>query len=75
MRFTGVLLLVGGIIGLLLALNMNTSVATEQFNLETLSYVRVNNLGLMNQKQGYLIAAGVVSVVGAMTTLFSLGRD
>lgn len=54
----GGLLLLIGIIGIVLALNLDTSVST--------SAGRVNNLGLMNDKQNYLILAGVIALIGAV---------
>jgi hypothetical protein len=61
MRGFGWLLLIGGAIFLFLALSMDTSVSTVMGP--------VNNLGLMNQKQTYTIAAGVVIIAGLLMAL------
>ena len=58
----GSLLLVGGLIGLVYALGMDTS-ASSSFG------QRVNNIGLMNDKQNYIIAAGVTALLGALCFL------
>lgn len=72
MRQVGVLLLIVGLIGMLYAANMDTSVRMGDVDMPTAlrAYVpaemRVHNLGLMQQKQNYLIGGGVVAVVGAI---------
>lgn len=67
-QFGGFLLLVG-LIALFFVLRMDTSVATG-----FPSYERVNNLGLMNEKQNYTIAAGVVAVIGAILLAIGAGK-
>jgi hypothetical protein len=68
----GAVILVAGIIGMLLAASMDTSVAVRDVNLPSAvrayvpSDMRVNNLGLMQEKQNYLIGAGVVAIIGAI---------
>lgn len=57
----GVILLILAGVGGLLALGMDTSVST--------SLGRVNNIGLMNQQQNYLIICGVIAVVGVVMLL------
>src|SRR6476619_5935030 len=60
----GWLVLVLGIIGIVFALNMDTSVdASDPFGGST---GRVNNIGLMNDKQNYLIASSVAAVLGGI---------
>jgi len=59
----GAIILIAGIIGMLVAASMDTSVAVRDVNLPSAvrSYVpsdmRVNNLGLMQQKQNYMMGA------------------
>lgn len=76
LRTVGVLLLIGGAIWLLYALNMDTSVATDpvSFGGITIPSQRVNNLGLMSQKQNYIIVASLTLVAGLITTLFDRHR-
>lgn len=57
----GLLLALGGI-GALLVLNMDTSVETSMGG-------RVNNIGLMNQQQNYLIVCVVIAIIGAVLLL------
>lgn len=61
MRALGIALLIVSSIGMFLAMSMDTSVST--------AFGRVNNLGLMNDKQNYTIVAGVLIVVGALAAL------
>ena len=62
------LVLIAGLVFGLFALNMDTSVATEPQNIGGIGVpsVRVNNIGLMDQRRNYLIASGVIAVVGVM---------
>jgi len=62
MRAFGVVLLLLGAIGLGFALLMDTSVAVDGFR-------RVNNLGLMNDKQNYIIISAVVLFAGLLLAL------
>ena len=67
MKTVGLILLIGGLSFGLFALNMDTSVKVSYplgnlFNLPE----RVNNLGLMNDRQNYLIFSGIISILGAM---------
>lgn len=62
----GPLLLIVGIIGAFLVLQMDTSVSTGYGR-------RVNNLGLMNQQQNYLIFCGLLAIVGAILTAIRKG--
>ena len=61
----GVLLLILGALGVILALGMDTSVSTD--------YGRVNNLGLMKDQQNYLLLSSLITVVGV--ALLLLGRS
>jgi hypothetical protein len=54
----GVLLLILGGIGLIYAFNMETSVET--------AFGAVNNIGLLNERQTYLILSGGASLVGLL---------
>src|SRR5437870_5699399 len=68
----GVVVLIVGIIGMFLAAHMDTSVRVGDVNMPSAlrPYVpndmRVNNLGLMQEKQNYFILSGVVAVIGAI---------
>ena len=74
MKKIGILLLVGGVLGCICALSMDTSVEISYpygnvFNLPN----RVNNLGLMNQQRNYLIISGLISIIGTLFAIF--GKD
>lgn len=56
-----------GIGGVLFSLSMDTSVPT--------GLGRVNNLGLMNQQQNYLIVSALVAIVGAILMLRERSRN
>jgi len=58
MRTFGIVLLVFGIMGLLQANSMDTSVPTGFFGM------RLNNIGLMNSKQNAIIVSGIISIIG-----------
>ncbi len=58
MRTLGAILLGCGLIGLLVSLGMDTSVSTST------GYGRVNNIGLMNDKQNYIIVSSVLLLAG-----------
>jgi len=60
---TGTLLIVIGIIALLSSLMMDTSVAVLDG--------RINNIGLMADKQNYIIISGLMLLIGVFITLFS----
>ncbi len=62
MKKMGFVVLAIGILGLLFTLAMDTSVATGDFGR------RVNNIGLMSDKQNLLIFFAVACVVGALFT-------
>lgn len=64
MRGMSIAVLLAGIGGLIFALTLDPSIGT--------AYGRVNNIGLMNEKQNYVIASGLVMVVGAVLFGFSL---
>jgi hypothetical protein len=58
MRGLGLMVLVGGLIGLLAAMGMDTSVSTD--------FGSVNNIGLMNDKQNYVVISCVALVAGVL---------
>lgn len=64
MRPLGIVLLVCGALGLVFALSMDTSVSAGSFG-------RVNNIGLMNDKQNYIIIAAVVLIAGVLMSLLA----
>lgn len=63
----GILLLVLGTIGMAVALCINTSVLT--------SVGAINNLGLMNDKQNYIIISSVVLLVGVVFAVAGLMKN
>jgi len=63
MRVAGYVVLAVGIIWVLVCLNMDTSVPT-------LSGGRVNNIGLMAQKQNYIFMGSFVTLCGLLMSLF-----
>lgn len=64
MKNFGIILSSIGVLALLFTLNMNTAV-------ETAGGMKINNLGLMNDKQNYLIVSGILLVIGVLIFLFS----
>ena len=62
MRGFGYLVLVLGVLGLIAALNMDVSVSS--------GFSRVNNLGLMAERQNYTIVAGLAVLVGLIMVVF-----
>ena len=62
MKNFGIALSSVGVIALLFALNMNTAVEANG--------MKINNLGLMNDKQNYLIVSGILLVIGVLIFLF-----
>lgn len=58
MKKFGILLLVAGLIALIVTLGMDTSVASGSS--------RVHNLGLMNEKQNFLLVFAAIAIVGAI---------
>jgi len=63
MRNAGFFILAVGVIWLLVALNMDTSIATGYGG-------RVNNIGLMASKQNYIIVGGLITLCGLLITIF-----
>ena len=64
MRTFGIILLIIGIIIGIYTLSMDTSVQVSG------SFERVNNIGLMNEKQNFLIVACLLSIVGVLIIIF-----
>src|SRR4051794_12483689 len=64
MKIAGSLMLFAGLILAAYALGMDTAIQSEGIG-------RVNNIGLMNDKQNYLILASAISIVGALFFLLS----
>jgi hypothetical protein len=63
----GIGLLMIGIIGVVLVMMMDTSVVS--------GYGRVNNLGLMNDQQNYLIIAGLAVIAGLVLVVMGGGES
>lgn len=63
MKKLGYLVLAAGVFWLMLAANMDTSVSTGLGG-------RVNNIGLMAQKQNYLLMAAFASLCGLLMVIF-----
>ncbi len=62
MKTIGYFVLAVGIIWLIVALNMDTSVST--------GYGRVNNIGLMASKQNHIMLGGFIAFCGLMMSIF-----
>lgn len=60
----GTLLIVIGVIGLLISLNMSTSVSTSLGH-------DVENIGLLNRQQNFIIISGLIIIVGVLLNLFA----
>lgn len=65
MRGWGGTILVVGIVVLIVALSMDTSVSTD--------FGRVNNLGLMKDQQNYLMVSGLMIIAGLVMMVASRG--
>ncbi len=63
MRNAGFFILTVGIIWLLVALNMDTSIATGYGG-------RVNNIGLMASKQNHIVIGGLITLCGLLISIF-----
>lgn len=72
MKVTGLILLLAGILIIMYSLNMDTTVAVPN-STTWLPSQRVNNIGLMNDKQNYLIISGIVTITGVILLVF--GKD
>lgn len=62
MRGFGICLLIAGVVGLIGAMSMDVSVAS--------GFGRVNNLGLMSERQNFTIVAGIVILAGLLMLIF-----
>ena len=72
MKSFGLLLLIIGGIGALLAFNMNTTVSTESQHIGGI-YIpsqTVNNIGLMDERRNYLMISGLLFIVGIIMFVF-----
>ncbi|KPY88947.1 hypothetical protein ALO97_03390 [Pseudomonas syringae pv. tagetis] len=63
MRGCGLLILACGVVGIILAMNMDVSVVS--------GFGRVNNIGLMSERQNYTIIAGFIALGGLLIALMS----
>ncbi|WP_432372262.1 hypothetical protein ACRPHP_16450 [Pantoea allii] len=63
MKKFGIAILIIGVIGAIASMAMDVSVATP-------GGMRVNNIGLMADRQNYLIISGFVAIAGLLLTLF-----
>ena len=63
----GLLVFFAGMIGLLIGLNLDTTVATYGPGTG-----RVHNIGLLNEKQNFLLVSALLSLVGII--LFAIGK-
>lgn len=74
MKTTGISILICGILLGLYALTMDTSVKVDYPNGNTFGLPeRVNNIGLMSDRQNYLILAGVLTILGVIINI--VGRN
>jgi len=73
MKQIGIIILILGISIMAYALFMDTSVEVEKSRNSSLTDLpnRINNLGLMNDRQNYLILGGVLSIIGTIMIVFS----
>lgn len=71
MRVAGIFLIVVGIIWILIAFNMDTSVASGS---DEFGNGRVENIGLIAQRQSHLFVAGLTTLVGVLLTIWG-GRS
>ena len=69
MKVIGLIALAVGCVGLLLILSMDTSVATGEIGR------RVNNIGLMNDKQNLLLVFAAIAIVGALFSAVGWNRS
>ena len=65
MKTLGYILIAVGVVMALFALNMNVSVVTDYGG-------RVNNLGLMNDRQNYILIAAALFVGGVIAAVFGV---
>lgn len=77
MKAIGLFLLIGGLALGIYALKMNTTTKSYYvsekglFQVPSVDSTTVNNFGLMNQKQNYLIGAGILAIIGALMSFLS----
>ncbi|UXJ55055.1 hypothetical protein [Pseudomonas citronellolis] len=64
MRQMGIVLLVIGVVVIICALNMDVSVSTEVIG------QRVNNIGLMADRQNYMMVGSLIVIVGLLMAIF-----
>ncbi len=71
MKKLGIFLISIGIIGLIYFFQMDTSVKVNYSKGNSLGFPeRVNNIGLMNEKQNYIIISGILLFSGLLLSLF-----
>jgi hypothetical protein len=84
MRSLGLVVVAAGVIGIIAAMSMDTSVAVGDVDVPSslrayvpsgMSSMRVNNLGRMQEKQNYLILSGLGLLVGVVLMLAGRGRE
>lgn len=81
MKTLGGFLIVVGLIWGVVSFNINTSVAVggQSYGSGDYSFTvpksRVNNLGLMNDKQNHIIGAGLTLVIGVMLFIFGSRKE
>lgn len=63
MKAVGIVILILGMIGAVASMVMDVSVATS-------GGMRVNNIGLMADRQNYLIISGFIAIAGLLLALF-----
>lgn len=70
MKYLGWVMFIGGLILLVIAFTMDTSVAVDYASGNSMGFPdRVNNLGLMADKQNYMIFGAVLTVLGFLTVI------
>ncbi len=67
MRFWGICLVIVGAIWLMISFNMDTSVQGYGGN-------RIENIGLIAQRQNHLMVASLITLIGALMTIFGSNK-
>jgi predicted RNA-binding Zn-ribbon protein involved in translation (DUF1610 family) len=76
MKQIGKILIVISIIGLIYFSQMDTSVKVSYPNGKSFGLPeRVNNIGLINDKQNYIIVSGILFISGIMLVIFGKKQD
>ena len=77
MKLIGMIVSAVSALCLLIALNMSTTITTESRNIGSIRVpsMTVNNIGLMQDKQNYIISSAVFLIIGVGLYLFALKHN